>query len=174
MSQARTVHPSRRRLAAYLTALALALTLAGGTSLGPPAYADAVIQITGPTSPVPVDTPYIYTVTVPTLNGFYGVIVDLTGSAATFTDASATDPFLFCSVSGTNAQCLDLAANTTVVQVTLTVLPTTPGTVTASAQAIKPPTSPSEPTAPPQPSALPLSRSPGSSSRWTTRRRSTP
>ena len=58
-----------------------------------PAGTDANIQIAGLTSPVPVNSPYAYTLTVPLVAGggsFFSVITNLSGSATTFTNVTDT------------------------------------------------------------------------------------
>uniref|UniRef100_A0AAU2V7F3 PxKF domain-containing protein n=1 Tax=Streptomyces sp. NBC_00003 TaxID=2903608 RepID=A0AAU2V7F3_9ACTN len=136
-----TTHPCSlpRRLRTRLTVLASALALAGYGMLAVagPAHADANIQITDSADPVPVNTPYTYTATVPNPNGYFDnpvVTVDLTGAAATITGFTTSDPgFSECTQSATHLECLFGIPANSPATVTLTVLPTAAGTVTASA-----------------------------------------
>ncbi|PKV82899.1 hypothetical protein [Streptomyces sp. TLI_146] len=84
---------------------------------------------------MPVNAPYVYTVTVPTQpDWFYGLSAALSGSAATFTAVTSSDPEGFCTISsGTQVNCYATHPGITSDTVTLTVLPTAPGTVTAAA-----------------------------------------
>ncbi|HSV64862.1 MAG TPA: PxKF domain-containing protein [Mycobacteriales bacterium] len=129
----------RRTQRRWLTILAsaAALGIAGLSMVTGPAHADAVIQITDSADPVPVNTSYTYTVTIPNTgpnNAPYDVTVDLSGAAATFTGYTVSNPLLFCfSVSGTHAQCGSPVPHYPTGVITLTVLPTAAGTVTASA-----------------------------------------
>lgn len=69
-----------------------ALAALGLVALAAPAHAAANIQIAGPASPVSVGTSYTYTVTIPdTGGGLFEVTADLSGAAATFTDAQSAD-----------------------------------------------------------------------------------
>ncbi|WP_406505465.1 hypothetical protein [Streptomyces sp. NBC_00212] len=132
-------HPLRRlfrRLA--VLASATALGTAGLLVTAGPAHADAVIQITDSADPVPVNTPYNYTVTIPDTgpnNEPADVTVDLSGAAATFTGSSTTGSIICFSASGTHAHCGAFIPHGGPATITLTVLPTAGGTVTASAVA---------------------------------------
>jgi hypothetical protein len=131
----------RRRLVRRLALLAPAIALAS-LALAAPAHADAIIQIAGPTSPVSVGTSYTYTVTVPPDAFPSGpfieeVSADLTGAAATFTAVASDTAYLECDPpSGTHVQCIAPASAVyELTHLTLTVLPTAAGTVTASTTA---------------------------------------
>jgi len=139
MSSSTPTHQPRGSLRRRLTILAsaAALSIAGLVMAIGPAQADAVVQITDSADPVPVNTSYTYTVNIPNTgpnNEPYDVTVDLSGAAATFTGYTVSNPLLFCfSVSGTHAQCGSPVPHHPTGVITLTVLPTAAGTVTASA-----------------------------------------
>ena len=133
MSSANHLHHLHRRLRRRLVALALAaaLAVAGALAATAPAHADANVQITGPASPVTVNTPYTYNVTTlgAVFTDFYTATVSLSGAPATFTGYSSTGAEV-CTLSGAQASCQSgPGGNGTI---TLTVLPTATGTVTAS------------------------------------------
>jgi hypothetical protein len=139
--KARRFRRGVRRLAALAAggtvAAASLLTLAGT------AHADDNLQLTGPSSPVPVNTSYTYTIFMPTAADSptaYEVTATLTGVAATFTGWSILDNSVdSCVLSGTQATCNIDAANFPGSDVTieLTVLPTAAGTVDAAATALQ-------------------------------------
>jgi len=142
MSSPTSTHRSltgpRRRMLALASAAALGgigLLIAAG-----PAQAAATIQITGPSSPVPVNTPYTYTITDTPPDAFItSITADLSGAAASITAVSATTSApggVTCSITtGTHVACTIPSGATAFnpVTVTLTVLPTAAGTVTVSA-----------------------------------------
>ena len=124
-----------RRLIA--PAAGLSLALASLLALAGPASADANIQIAGPTSPVPVNTSYTYTVTVPPVDNGNAFIVDVTtslsGAAATFTNVTDTEGLSCFLPSPTQVDChADHPGFIGPDTITLTVLPTAAGTVTAN------------------------------------------
>ncbi|MEV3855147.1 PxKF domain-containing protein [Streptomyces sp. NPDC050095] len=134
--------PARRpraRLFHKLSVLlaAAALSAAGMLATTGVAHADAVIQITDSADPVQANTAYDYVVTIPNTGPNdepYDVTVDLTGAAATFTGYATDNPLLFCfSVSGTHAHCGSPVPHYPTGTITLHVMPTAAGTVTASA-----------------------------------------
>ncbi|NNH75249.1 hypothetical protein HLB23_36275 [Nocardia uniformis] len=124
---------TRRGLMVLASAAALAVS---GSLVAAPAHADALVQIAGPASPVPTGTPYTYTVTVPSFPDDFllALVVDLSGAAATFTGVS-NNGTMDCTASGTHALCLNYNNTPFPAVVTLTVLPTATGTVTANAVA---------------------------------------
>jgi uncharacterized repeat protein (TIGR01451 family) len=105
-----------------------------------PAQADVFITITGPSGPVAPGTSYTLTMTVPNAasdsNADHGLplYAALTGTAATFTAASADDPAASCTGTGTaSLSCFINRGGNATDTFTLTVLPTMVGTVTATA-----------------------------------------
>ncbi|MGI5159362.1 PxKF domain-containing protein [Microbispora sp. CA-102843] len=133
-----TASPSRRGRRGRLAVLAAASAVFGLLAVASPAHADSLVQITGPAGPVPVDTGYTYTVDLPNSvsgDGAYETTITLSGAAATFTAAQTSDWFWACDIQGTTAHCWNLAMLDMPVSITLTVLPTAAGTVTASASA---------------------------------------
>ncbi|MER6241499.1 hypothetical protein ABT185_36655 [Streptomyces clavifer] len=140
------LRPSGRGLRGRLVTLLMAVALgaAGLLALPGPAYADANIQIADSADPVAVGTPYTYTVTVPLLDqsnfSAYAVITQLSGAAATFTSAVTDDSQGGCGLqnSDTQVSCTGpgFGGTATHVTLTLTVLPTAEGTVTADTELI--------------------------------------
>jgi hypothetical protein len=119
-----------------ILASAAALSIAGLAMATGPAHADAVVQITDSADPVPVNTSYTYAVNIPSTDSGqnFNLDVDLTGAAATFTGASVTGFGLFCGApSGAHIGCSSAVPHVPDFVVTLTVLPTAAGTVTANA-----------------------------------------
>ncbi|MFK3734634.1 PxKF domain-containing protein [Streptomyces sp. NPDC088090] len=134
--------PSRRRgPVALLTAAATAF---GMLALTAPAQADSVVQLGAPAGPVPVDAPYTVTVDLPNTSPDYAgkapmVNIALTGAAATVTSAQTSDWEWSCDfAAGSSGSCWNLAGMGTPASITLTVVPTAGGTVTAKADAVNP------------------------------------
>ncbi|MET9347724.1 PxKF domain-containing protein [Streptomyces termitum] len=132
--------PSRRRgPVALLTAAATAFGLLALTA---PAQADSVVQLSAPAGPVPVDAPYTITVDLPNTSPDYAsrapmVNIALTGAAATVTSAQTSAWDWSCDfAAGTSGSCWNLAGMRNPVSITLTVVPTAGGTVTAKADAV--------------------------------------
>jgi hypothetical protein len=124
--------PRRRGLLRGLMLLAGSAVVAlASLAAASPARADANVQIIGPASPVTVNTPYTYNVTTfgNVFSGFYTATVSLSGAPAAFTGYSSTGAEV-CTLSGAQASCQSgPGGNGTI---SLTVLPTAAGTVTAS------------------------------------------
>ncbi|TGB13779.1 PxKF domain-containing protein [Streptomyces sp. MZ04] len=116
------------------------LAAAGLLAVAAPAQADAIVQITDSADPVAVNTPYTYTVTVnytTVADVFQTITVDLTGAAATFTSVTSNNPSTSCYPAGTaHAECANAGFHGSSETLTLTVLPTAAGTVTANAVAV--------------------------------------
>ncbi|WP_439679311.1 hypothetical protein [Embleya sp. MST-111070] len=125
--------PGRAGRLRTLTA-AFLLAVAGLLFTAAPAHADTRVQITGSADPVPPGTGYTYTVAVGNLFSIQGGSVTLTGSAAaTITNVASSNPDMPCTIdTGTSVSCTRLGRVDSDT-VTVTVLPTTVGTVTASA-----------------------------------------
>lgn len=127
--------PSRRfarMIAAAVTMSAYGLSAGAGL-----AHADSVVTFTGPAGPVPVDTAFTYTVEIPNTgpdlrDQSTEVNITLSGAAATFTAAQPSQ-YWECELQTTSVYCFDTGNRGYPVTITLTVLPTAAGTVTAQA-----------------------------------------
>ncbi|WP_406502909.1 PxKF domain-containing protein [Streptomyces sp. NBC_00212] len=145
MSRSRTIATpagrARWSLRTRLTALfaGAVLVSAGLFTLAAPAQADSIVQINDSADPVTVNTSYTYVVNV---NYTTDADVDqttsitLSGAAATFTAVTSSNPNDACFANGVHAHCDNAGYHGTSETITLTVLPTAAGTVTASAAAV--------------------------------------
>ncbi|MFE1272153.1 PxKF domain-containing protein [Streptomyces sp. NPDC058758] len=136
--------PASSRRRGLVALLAAATTAAGLLTLTTPAQADSVVQLGAPAGPVPVDAPYTVTVDLPNTSPDYAgkapmVNIALTGAAATVTSAQTSDWEWSCDfAAGSSGSCWNLAGMGTPASITLTVVPTAGGTVTAKADAVNP------------------------------------
>ncbi|MFE6871665.1 hypothetical protein ACFVFS_34585 [Kitasatospora sp. NPDC057692] len=134
--------PSRRGRRGLPVLLTGAATAFGLLAFAGTAHADAAVRIAGPAGPVPVNTPYTVTVDLPNNNPDPRskaplVNITLSGAAATVTSAQTSDEDWWCDfTAGSSGNCHHLATASTPVSITLTVVPTAGGTVTARAEAI--------------------------------------
>ncbi|BAJ32253.1 hypothetical protein KSE_64930 [Kitasatospora setae KM-6054] len=100
--------------------------------------------MTGPAAPVPADAPYTVLVHIPNnepsqLSHVGRVEITLSGAAATVTSAQSSSPFWTCDFSaGTSGSCQDKEKSAHDTVLTLTVLPTTGGTVTINTTSFHP------------------------------------
>ncbi|MGI5157317.1 PxKF domain-containing protein [Microbispora sp. CA-102843] len=136
-----TASPSRRGRRGRLAVLAAVSAVFGLLAVAGPAHADSVVQMTGPAGPVPVDTGYTYTVDLPNtapnpVDHAMEAYITLSGAAATFTAWQTSSPAWECRLQGTTAHCWELSSGDMPTSITLTVLPTAAGTVTAQASAL--------------------------------------
>jgi len=133
---------SGRRIGRRLTALTGALLLAatGAVALAAPAQADAHVQISAPSGPLPVGEPFTATVTIPndalewrdlSIQAF----VSVAGAGATIVDAHALSPIWACELPAGTANCWNLMAAGTPVTIEVTILPATAGEVTTTVTA---------------------------------------
>ena len=118
------------------------LATSGLFAVASPAHADGGLQLAESADPVPVNTSYTYTITLPQISDSFGgtfqVTADLSGAAATFTGWSiANNPTDSCTLTGTHAACAIIPGHLTAPDgvITLTVLPTAAGTVNISSLA---------------------------------------
>ncbi|MEU4654947.1 hypothetical protein AB0G32_13535 [Streptomyces sp. NPDC023723] len=135
-------HPVRRgwpcssaRRALVLPGVLL-LILVGWLVVAAPARADEYVRVTDVTDPVPADTSYSYTITHAGLYSINDAYVGLTGATATITGVTSSRAGMRCTVtSRTSVHCnggLGVDDGT----ITVTVLPSAAGVVTASAVVI--------------------------------------
>ncbi|KJS56150.1 hypothetical protein VM98_08810 [Streptomyces rubellomurinus subsp. indigoferus] len=138
MSRSTLAATPARRTAALLTTATTALGL---LALASPARADSVVRIAGPAGPVPANTAYTVTLDVPNTGSQERanatvVNVALSGAAATVTSAHASAQDWACDFSaGSSGMCWNLGNLVSATSITLTVLSTAGGTVTADADA---------------------------------------
>lgn len=125
-------HGRSGRLQTVLAAFLLAV--AGVLFTVTPAHADQFVTVTDSVNPVPVNTPYTYTATYTGLRDVSDATISLSGAAATITGVTSTNFDLLCQVAtSTTVSCNGQPGGINNGSVTLTVLPTAAGTVTAEA-----------------------------------------
>ncbi|MFF8770810.1 IPT/TIG domain-containing protein [Kitasatospora sp. NPDC015120] len=135
---ATSARPGRRAPAAVLATAVTTFGLLAGAS---PAHADSVVQIAGPAGPLPANAPYTVTIDVPNANPTPAtsatmVNVTLSGAAATVTSATPSAQDWDCDFqAGSSGMCWNVFNRPTPTSLTLTVLPTASGTVSAVADA---------------------------------------
>ncbi|WP_439673435.1 hypothetical protein [Embleya sp. MST-111070] len=126
--------PPRRWGRLRILAAAFLLAAAGVVATVTPAHADAYVTITDSADPVPVGTPYTYTVAYTGLRNVTDASITLTGATATVTAVTSSNPDLDCvATTGTTVACDGQTGGINNGTVTVTVLPTAAGTVTANA-----------------------------------------
>lgn len=114
--------------------VAFLLAVAGVLFTVTPAHADAYVTVTDSADPVPVNTSYTYTAAFTGMRDVSDATITLSGAAATITGVTAFHSDLDCQVtSGTTVACNGLTGGINSGTVTVTVLPTAAGTVTADA-----------------------------------------
>jgi hypothetical protein len=111
----------------------LLLALTGLLAVAAPAHADEYVRITDSADPVPANTAYTYTITYTGLHSVSDARVGLSGAAATITGVTSSRAGLRCTVATrTTVHCNGMfAVNDGTI--TVTVLPTAAGVVTADA-----------------------------------------
>ncbi|MEV8637887.1 CARDB domain-containing protein [Streptosporangium sp. NPDC051023] len=122
----------RSRLGTLTAAVLLAAI--GVLGLSGPAYADAFVTVTDSADPVTVGTSYTYTVDITNYDSFTDASVTLSGAAAAITNVTSSNANLACVVAtSTTVECDSIPPTTRIAVVTVTVLPSAAGTVTAEA-----------------------------------------